>query len=520
MAEPTKWVSVLPSACRNSMGQLCSDGEDIYTVDDVAGNGATIVPDPTNRPKIVVQGGRKRIFFPSASSFFTVTFPATRIFSQVSHCFGFEQPSVTQILATNFNCLLATSVATAGAFWRVTPSSSASVGTQGGRLLVNSAGSSASQLKWQAGIFSHGGGRIHCCNICTIRYVTAGTTIRSYVNSTDAEVSNTTALGSVAHGVYYIGKHHSTASNMLNGYLDFWHIYDLQMSGTEALDAYTTNRAANPFFIGVDPAQPFLVMIGDSTTFGFTTGTDSTWWKEGFITNAVANFGDEPQWFVLGNPGVGFGVMNQQVWDYLVKPDIDPSQVGLVLYQRGAKNAIRTGGLSAAQCYTQCLACYTDFITAFPTGTYVTDTTNPAIDSNTTLEAYDTLIRAQFTDFWAAPHIYSAQSGSAFPGGYLFDIRAETDMIGGLGNNTTGVAANWTNTPPNYPTTPNNVHYGYVSDGLHMGGTDTTGRGQGVYMDQQIPLWQVLLAPIVYSSGSFPDSMGSGYGARGFLRGL
>lgn len=505
MAIPTPWVTVDPNFARNSGGQLCSDGDDVYSVDDVAGNGATITPDTTNRPKIKIIGGRKRFWFPSGIiAFFTVTLPAARNYDAISHLIAFEMPATSNPSAsvTSYT-LLASTTTTAGAQWRAGVSTLLTNATpySGGFTVVDGSATARLANKYGAGCASFNGGSLHFCNIVTFR--TSGGSLRYLINGTDLEGSVTQSAASGTLTAFYLGKHNSNPStfNFSGGYVDLWHIYDSVISGTDAVDAYTAKRSTLPFFVNPDWTQPLLMMIGPSHFAGIQTTTDKCWWRKGFVTDVATNFPNgAPQWLIMGYPGAGFTGI-RAAFDALIPAEIPANAAKPILFGAGASNEIRGGGQTPAATYALCKAWQQSFLAANANGIFITDSTGPRPDENPDLEGYDALLLAQHTSGGPGPHTYIGTGGDFSTRAYFVHVRENTN-IGGAGNNTTGIAANWTNTAPD-GLTPTNVHNFYHTDAVHPDGTDTTNPGQTQYLNEVLPMLQFALTTAASSGGSF-----------------
>jgi hypothetical protein len=500
MAVGVPWVTVDPNFAYQSDGTtLCGDGDDVYFVTDVAGNGATIVPDPTNRPKVAVLGGEKFFYFPiGITSFFTVTLPAARQYDDISHVIAYEPPSVT--VNNTFYGLFASTVTTAGQQMRCTIYSSAgqTAGTPatGGVIACNDG--AARVLNYHAsGQYTYGlYGSLHVRNLLSLRYG-GGPTLNGYINQSVVESSTAGGTASGNLTAFFLGKHNTTAANFAGGYVAIWHIYDSALSQTDAGDTFDAVRADYPFFVDVDWDKFVLIGIGDSTMHGYYTTTDRTWHRKGLATDAGTNFPDgQPQYLIMGHPGVGFITMNEPVWEEVIAPEVPANPGRLVLYSRGAVNAIRTESATAAQCYTACKAAYDSFRASVPGGIFITDTTGPRTSGNVALEAYDVLIKAQFVASGLGANIYRGAGVDFDTNCYLVDYRANVN-IGLDGDDTTGTQANWANDAPDGGVTPNNTHYFYHSDATHHIGTDAANPGQTEFLNELLPLLQFLAIEIV-----------------------
>lgn len=511
MAVPTPWVTVDPNYARNSGGSFCSDGDDVYSVDDVAGNGATIAPDTTNRPKVVVQNGRKRFYFPTGVvSFFTVTLPAARNYDLISHLIAFEAPgnSAPSASTTSYT-LFSTTTTTGGAQWRCGISTLLTNGVPYSGGLNVTDGSSTQRLpsKYGAGCAASNGSPLHFCNIVTFR--STGGTLRNYINGTDTESNVTQSAATGTASAYYLGKHNSNPStfNFAGGYVDRWYIYDSALSQTDAADAYTAARTAMPFFVNAIWTQPLLMCIGPSHFAGIHTTTDKCWWKKGFVTDLATNFpSGNPQWMVMGYPGAGFTGI-RAAFEALILPEIPADATKPILFAAGASNEIRSGGQLPATVYSLCQDWQADYLAAFTNGVWITDSTGPRPDENPDLESYDALLLAQHTSGGVGPHTYIGTGGDFSPRATYIYVRGNAN-IGGAGNNTTGTAGNWTNTAPD-GSTPNNVHNYYHSDAVHPDGTDTTNPGQTEFLNEVLPTLRYQLT----------GSAGTGTGRRTCLLG-
>lgn len=497
MAVLTPHVTVSPYYARNSGGQLCSHDEDVYSIDDFRGNGATITPPTTLRLKVRVMGGRKRFYCPDGAgatvSRVTITLASARRYDRVAHLIAFE-PAYSALNGVTSYCPLSTISTAAGAQWRLSVSARLETSPYSGTMFTVDSAQRVLDI-YGGGCYSSNGGPVHVCNIATFRSI-SDTTAALMINGTSAETAVAQSAASGTTTGFYLGSHNSTplTFNMAGGYIDIWHLYDSSPSQANMIDTYNSERAALPFFVDVDWTQPVLLGKGTSSMAGVYTTTASTWWRKQFITDVLTNYPDGvPQTLIMGHPGNGFLTLPTSFAELL--SGIPANAARPILFASGAVSDIRSSGQTPAATYALCKAWKDSFLAACPNGIFITDSTSPSATENADLEAYDALLYAQFDpDGVIGGNIQKGNGGDFGTNCYMVNFRGNS-VIGGDGDDTTGAAGqysdvDWTGN------SPTNVRNRYHSDGNHRKGTDATRPGQTEYSNELLPLNQVVLAAI------------------------